>query len=210
MLLTGWFAWQLPSIRTDSDARSYLGKDDPVGQALDRMEDIFGEQDLFMTTAICLPVLVAIGFLVFRSPVMALLLVAPEAFAVLLTYGALGIAGIPADFGIAVLSGITLGIGVDFSVHYLHRYRELRNHGMEHEGASVLTAATAGRVLFFNAVVLVGGFLVLLGARFYPQVKLGLLVTTTMVICYVYTLYLFPAGLGLFAADKSSTVEGPS
>ncbi len=155
MLLTGWFAWQLPSIRTDSDARSYLGKDDPVGQAL-------------------------------------------------------GIAGIPTDFGVAVLSGITLGIGVDFSAHYLHRYRELRNRGMEHEGASVLTAATAGRALFFNAVVLVGGFLVLLGARFYPQVKLGLLVTTTMVICYVYTLYLFPAALGLFAADKSSTVEGPS
>ena len=48
LLLTGWFAWQLPSIRTDSDARSYLGKDDPVGQALDRMEDIFGEQDLFI------------------------------------------------------------------------------------------------------------------------------------------------------------------
>jgi len=163
-----------------------------------------------LTAAICLPVLVAIGFLVFRSLVMALLLVAPVAFAVLLTYGALGIAGIPTDFGIAVLSGITLGIGVDFSVHYLHRYRELRNRGMEHEGASVLTAATAGRALFFNAVVLAGGFLVLLGARFYPQVKLGLLVTTTMVICYVYTMYLFPAALGLFAADKSSTVEGPS
>ena len=48
-----------------------------------------------------------------------------------------------------------------------------------------------------GALVLTGGFATLLGARFYPQMKLGALVSTTMVLCYVSTMLLFPAGLRL-------------
>ena len=62
--------------------------------------------------------------------------------------------------------------------------------------AAVETALTAGRALFYNAVVLIGGFAVLVGARLYPQVKLGGLVVATMVICYFATMMLFPAVLG--------------
>ena len=59
------------------------------------------------------------------------------------------------------------------------------------------TALTAGRAIYYNAVVLCGGFLVMLGSRFYPQMKLGALVSAVMIICYFSTMYLFPATLSL-------------
>ncbi|RMF24924.1 MAG: hypothetical protein D6760_02305, partial [Deltaproteobacteria bacterium] len=62
-----------------------------------------------------------------------------------------------------------------------------------HESAVHETAVTVGRALFYNTVVLMAGFLVLLSARMYPNVKLGALVSATMALCYVATIYLYPA-----------------
>jgi predicted RND superfamily exporter protein len=153
-----------------------------------------------------LPVLFFLSWFVFRGPLVGLLCIAPISLAVALIYGTMGYVGLPADIGTAMLGGMTLGIGIDFAIHYLHRYRDCAAHGMGAEEAAVETARTAGRALFYNAVVLIGGFIVLLGARLYPQIKLGVLVSSTMVICYAATMLLFPAALGLLARRRSEAV----
>jgi predicted RND superfamily exporter protein len=146
-----------------------------------------------------LPTLFVLSWVVFGGPLLGLLCVMPVSLAVALIYGTMGYVGLPTDIATTMLGAMTLGVGIDFAIHYMHRYRACLGEGLDPHSAAIETARTAGRALFYNAAVLIGGFIVLLGARLYPQIKLGLLVSATMVICYVATMLLFPAALGFMA-----------
>jgi len=151
--------------------------------------------DQVRALAICLPLLTLICWAVFGRLALGVLAVMPVTFALLAAYGGMGFVGVPVDIPIVMLGGMTLGIGLDFAIHYLYRYLGERRAGVAHEQAAVITAVTAGRALFFNAVVLVAGFLVLLAADLYPQIKLGALTTITVAVCYLVSILLFPATL---------------
>jgi len=87
---------------------------------------------------------------------------------------------------------MALGIGVDFAIHYLFRYRFYEKRQSVFTEVVSRTNEDAGRAILFNALVVIGGFLVLLTAHLYPQVKMGALVAGSMAVCYVGTCYLFP------------------
>jgi len=112
-------------------------------------------------------------------------------------YGMMGNLGIPLDIATALTGAMALGIGVDFAIHYLHRYHEESSAGHSYEESVINTNRSVGHAILFNTFVVVGGFLVLLTAALYPQMKLGALIAATMVICYLATCYLFPVLLGL-------------
>ena len=87
---------------------------------------------------------------------------------------------------------MALGIGVDFAIHYLYRYRSYERQQMPYAAIIRASNEDTGRAILFNALVVIGGFLVLLTANLYPQVKLGALVAGSMMICYLASCYLFP------------------
>jgi len=159
---------------------------------------------------VCLPAMLFLNWLMFRNRTMALLSVLPVSMTVVIIYGSMGFIGIPIEIPTVVLGGMSIGIGVDFAIHYLFRYRLSRHQGLNHADACDHTAATAGRALLFNAIVLFAGFIVLMSARFYPQIKLGGLVAATVLICYVSTIYLFPLLLGLIKAEQFAVETEPS
>ncbi len=152
-------------------------------------------RDQLTTLILCTPLLVLLNWGMFRNSVAGFLSIVPVLFAVACTYGAMGFIGLPADVATVMLGGMTLGIGVDFAIHYLHRYRQVRPTVANPREAARETSRTAGLALFVNMAVLTGGFLAMLGSRFYPQMKLGTLVALTMIVCYLATMYLFPAVL---------------
>ena len=149
------------------------------------------------TLVLCMPLLFVLMWIVFGRPTTAVLAIAPVSLSIAATYGAMGFVGLPVDISTTMLGAMALGIGLDFAVHYLFRYESCIRAGNDPDTAAIVTARTAGRALFYNAIVLVGGFLALLFARLYPQMKLGALVSATLVICYVSTMLLFPAALSL-------------
>ncbi len=77
----------------------------------------------FLVTLAVVLVLLAI---LFRSMVWALVGIAPVLWTILIVYGAIGLIGKDYDMPIAVLSTLVLGIGVDFAIHFVERFRELR------------------------------------------------------------------------------------
>lgn len=133
----------------------------------------------------------------FRRLKLALLAMIPVALAVTVNYGMMGNIGVPLDIATALTGAMALGIGVDFAIHYLHRYNEETASGLGYEQSVVKTNQSVGHAVLFNAFVVIGGFLVLLFASLYPPMKLGSLVAATMVVCYLATCYLFPVLLGL-------------
>lgn len=157
------------------------------------------------TLVICIPILILLNSLTFRSLWFGFFSVLPVISTVLIAYGGMGWVGLPTDVASLMLGSMTLGIGVDFAIHWLHKYRQLRSlAGATSAAACLDTARSAGYALLVNMMVLAGGFLVMLSARFYPQVKLGALVSLTMVVCYFATMYLFPALLTVSEKKQQS------
>ncbi len=128
----------------------------------------------------------------FRRMSDALLAMLPVSMAVVVIYGVMGLIGLPLEIGTAITGAMALGIGVDFAIHYLYRFRAYQREGMEYARIVRHANDDTGRALLFNALVVIGGFLVLLSAPLYPQVKLGALIAGTMAICYIASCYLFP------------------
>jgi len=131
-------------------------------------------------------------FVMFRRVSDALLSMLPVSMAVIVIYGIMGFVGVPLEIGTAITGAMALGIGVDFAIHYLYRYRFYEKENLNYKQIITATNEETGRAILFNSLVVIGGFLVLLTAHLYPQVKLGALVASSMAICYLATCYLFP------------------
>jgi hydrophobe/amphiphile efflux-3 (HAE3) family protein len=135
-------------------------------------------------------VLVAMAF---RSPVAGVFAVLPLAMAMPVLFGLMGYLGIELNIVTAMLSSIMIGVGVDYTIHFLWRYRSERAEGLQPEQAVQRTLTTAGRGIVFNALSVVVGFAVLLISNFLPVKFFGFLVVVSISACLVGALALLPA-----------------
>ena len=133
----------------------------------------------------------------FRSLTMALLSMIPLVFAILFSYGLIGWFGKDYDMPIAICSSLSLGLGIDFAIHFLQRFRE-------HLATSGDIAATnrhmfgePGRAIIRNAIVMSIGFLPLVVSPLTPYVTVGLFFALLMLASTLATLFLLPAVLSV-------------
>ena len=127
------------------------------------------------------------------SPLSGLISLVPLLFTVIVNFGIMSYAGVPLDIATLMVSSITIGIGIDYGIHFIERFRERRRHGDEPFEAAVTTARTAGRAILYNAVALALGFCVLLFSTFQGMRNFGLLVAMTMIIGASAALTVIPA-----------------
>jgi len=92
-----------------------------------------------------------------------------------------------------MLSSIMIGVGVDYTIHFLWRYREERNQGLDYPEAVKKTLSTTGRGIIFNAFSVVIGFSALMFSSFLPVQFFGFLVVVSIFACLVGALVLIPA-----------------
>ncbi|MBI3928836.1 MAG: MMPL family transporter [Armatimonadetes bacterium] len=92
---------------------------------------------------------------------------------------------------------ILLGMGVDFGIHLTFRYSEERQAGAQPEEALRTTMTGTGADLLVGAVATAVGFLVLIPVGFRGVAELGLIGGAGVLLCYVSTITVLPAGLGL-------------
>lgn len=133
--------------------------------------------------------------LIFRSVRFGLLSMIPLGFTITLNFGVMGWLGIPLDTATTMIASIAIGIGVDYTVHFLSKYRRERRDGVEPHDAVSETIRTTGRAIIYNAVAVAAGFAVLLFSSFGPIATLGALVAVTMGISAIAALTLLPAAL---------------
>jgi predicted RND superfamily exporter protein len=138
-------------------------------------------------------VLVLTGLL-FRSVVAGLFCGLTVGMAVLVNYAVMGLAGIPLGVGTSMFASIAIGAGVNFPIHILHRLRE----GLAVPGRTPVAAfrdsiAFTGRPLFFTALVVAAGFLLLCVSEFRTLNNFGLLIGIGMLVSFVTSVTLLPA-----------------
>ncbi|WP_028110750.1 efflux RND transporter permease subunit [Ferrimonas futtsuensis] len=137
--------------------------------------------------------------LLFRSPLYGLLAMLPLTLTISFIYGLIGWLGKDYDMPIAVLSALTLGLSVDFAIHFLERFREQLK--LEGDVRRALTAMfqEPARAISRNAIVIAIGFTPLLLAPLVPYITVGVLLASIMAISALTTLLLLPASLWLLA-----------
>ena len=131
--------------------------------------------------------------LIFRSVSRGVMGMIPLVFTVLFNFGVMGFFGIHLDIGTALVSSIVIGIGVDYSIHYLFRMlRELRQGAGLREAISN-TVRRSGKAITSNAVTVGFGFLALSVSEFLPLVTLSWMIGLTLNISALSTMILLPA-----------------
>lgn len=123
-----------------------------------------------------------------RSFGVGVLTAMPVLVATALNFGLLGWFGIPLGVTTAVLSSIAIGIGVDYAIHFVVRFRDCIAKGVGRDAAMRETMSTAGSAIVYNALIVVAGFLVLLFSEFVPNRVLGGLIAMNMTVCLVVTI----------------------
>ncbi len=129
----------------------------------------------------------------FRSLAAGAYALAPLALAVPMLFGLMGWLGVELNIVTAMLSSIMIGVGVDYTIHFLWRYREQRQRGEDPHSAVVTTLTTVGRGIVFNSLSVIVGFVVLLLSSFLPVRFFGFLVVVSISACLIGALLLLPA-----------------
>jgi uncharacterized protein len=136
----------------------------------------------------------------YRSLTLGLLAFLPLLATTLVIYGVLGIIGKDFDMPISVLSTLTLGLAIDFSIHFVSRLK-LRS---SEPGSGTLddalrwTIERPGLGIVRNAVVFSAAFVVMVFSGFSPYVTVGVLMAAIMLLSALATLLYLPALFRIF------------
>lgn len=128
----------------------------------------------------------------FRSLRWAALAMFPVVWTVMIVYGALSLMDRDFDMPLAVLSTMVLGIGVDFAIHFVVRYRHLlADHGSS-EAALREFSKEPARALTRNAMVIAIGFSPLLFSALVPYMVVGALLASIVGLSWLATIVVLP------------------
>jgi predicted RND superfamily exporter protein len=115
-----------------------------------------------------------------RSLAAGLIGIIPLSISILINFAVMGFLGIKLNIGTSMVASVSVGIGIDYTIHYIESYkREYRASGGK--GDYLRRAfASSGKAIIINAVSVGAGFAVLLLSRFVMLEDLGLLIALTM------------------------------
>ncbi|MEK7675672.1 MAG: MMPL family transporter [Verrucomicrobiota bacterium] len=160
----------------------------------------------FISSLVLVLVLLVIEYRSLRWGVVSFV---PLLFTVALIYGAVGLIGKDFDMPISVLSTLSLGMAIDFAIHFVSRFRQrLAETGFNATAsganssaladALLWTVARPGRGVIRNAVLFASGFFVMLFASLTPYITVGAFMAAMMLLSAVATLLYLPALIVVF------------
>ncbi|PTV93072.1 hypothetical protein C8C76_15412 [Halanaerobium saccharolyticum] len=142
----------------------------------------------------------AVVMLLFKSFTAGVYTSVPLITALVFLFSLMGFLNIKLDMITTMLSSIMIGVGVDYTIHFLWRYREERRNLSKKE-AVVKTLTTSGRGITFNALSVIVGFSVLFVSGFLPVKFFAFLVTVSIATCLIGGLLILPALVLVFEPD---------
>jgi uncharacterized protein len=137
--------------------------------------------------------------LIFRSVKIALVAIVPNIISTAAIFGVMGWAGLPLDLMTITIAAIVMGIAVDDTIHYIHRYLEERESNVA-EVAIDNTHRSVGMAVLYTSVLIAAGFSMLAFSDFVPSVIFGLLTALAMIMALLADLCLLPVLLKRFVS----------
>jgi hydrophobe/amphiphile efflux-3 (HAE3) family protein len=133
--------------------------------------------------------------IVFRSLIGGILTLIPLLIKVSYNYGIMELFNIPLNVATGLIASMTIGVGVDYIIHFVMGFRERFKEDPDHsiEKAMVEATVITGRSILNSAFVLVGDFSVLTISSFLPMLYFGILSASMVIYSSIVSITLFPA-----------------
>ena len=142
---------------------------------------------------------IMVMFLVlFRSVKTAVIAIVPNLTSACIVLGLMGWLGIPLDLMTITIAAITVGIGVDDTIHYVHRFRHEFARDRDHWAAIFRCHRSIGRAMYYTSVTIMLGFSILAFSRFIPTIYFGLLTSLAMAVALLGNITFLPLLIARF------------
>ena len=165
------------------------------------LQSLFRSQILTLFTVfICILIMLVV---LFRSVKLAIIGTLPNIFTALFILGLMGVFRIPLDIMTITIAAITIGIGVDYAIHYIHRYKKEYAVSNDSYQAIHKSQTTVGKALYFTSITITLGFIILVLSNFVPSIYFGLLTSIAMLVALFATFSIIPLLLSTFTPQKA-------
>lgn len=138
-------------------------------------------------------IITLISGLMLRSAVGGLLVAAPLLMAVLVNLGVMGFAHVPLDIVTAPIAAMAVGIGADYAIYFMFRFREELGVSRTPALALISTMRTSGKAIVYVSSAIAGGYLVLCVSGFVYHTELGIMVAIAMIVSSAASISFLPA-----------------
>jgi len=149
-------------------------------------------QSQILTLGVVLSAIMIMFMILFRSLAIALICIIPNIIAAALVLGIMGWLNIPLDIMTITIAAISVGIGVDNTIHYMHRFRREFPRFGNYRQTMFFCHNSIGRAMYFTSMTIVAGFSILALSNFIPTVVFGLLTSLAMLVALTGSLTLLP------------------
>jgi hydrophobe/amphiphile efflux-3 (HAE3) family protein len=137
-------------------------------------------------------IIFAISALLFRSLIGGGLVILPLALTVLLNFALLGFSGTSLDIPTAAIMGVAVGLGADFAIYFLFRFREELARTGDAAKSTFMTMTSSGKAITYVSTAVSLGYLVLMTSGFGIHMRMALLMASAVAFSCLATLVLLP------------------
>ncbi len=185
----------LQKIRTGLEQEFALGADQVrlTGMFVlynNMLQSLFDSQ--ILTLSLVLAVIFVMFILLFRSLKLAILGIIPNILAASSVLGLMGWLDIPLDMMTITIAAISVGIGVDNTIHYIHRFKTYFPEHQNYLETMRYCHGSIGQAMYYTSFTIIVGFSILVVSNFIPTIYFGLLTSLAMFLALVGALTLLP------------------
>ncbi len=130
--------------------------------------------------------------LLFRSLPLAIIALLPNLLPAAMVLGIMGWIGMPLDLMTITIASITIGIAVDDTIHYIHRFRDEFSNDHNYIATMERCHGSIGKAMYYTSLTIVIGFSILVFSNFKPTIYFGIFTGLAMVAALLAALTLLP------------------
>ena len=134
----------------------------------------------------------------FKSGWAGLIGAIPLGLVIFLNFMVMGFAGIRLDLCTSIVSSIAIGVGIDYTIHFMETYQHEREKSGDSEEVTKATFNSSGKGIVTNALAVGLGFLVLVFSKFIILRYIGILVAVVMFTSSMLAMTIIPGLLNAF------------
>ena len=154
------------------------------------LQSLFDSQ--IMTIGVVYLAILLMFLVLFRSFILAILATIPNALSAALVLGIMGWMGVPMDMMTITIAAIVIGIAVDNSIHYVHRFKSEFKKDNDYLATMERCHGSIGKAIYYTGVTIIVGFAILALSEFIPSIYFGLLTGFAMAVALFLNLTLLP------------------
>lgn len=172
------------------------------------LQSLFDSQ--IKTLGVVLLVIMVMFLVLFRSLKLAVIGIIPNILAAITVLGLMGWLNIPLDMMTITIAAISVGIGVDNTIHYIHRFKSRFHEFGDYRQTMIYCHGSIGKAMYYTGFTIIVGFSILVLSNFIPTIYFGLLTSLAMCLALAGSLTLLPQLLIIFKPLGPANTSGTS